>query len=80
LYLSSKNFKLSEAKTCVGPNKKQVATQNVIKTSLIVKIPAVLIKKTGINPPFWHKRKSFLSSMQNIYHNVRRSWQKQIKL
>jgi uncharacterized Zn finger protein len=51
-----------------------------LKTSLIVKIPAVLIKKTGINPPFWHKRKSFLSSMQHIYHNVRRSWQKQIKL
>lgn len=51
-----------------------------LKTRLIVKIPAVLIKKMGINPPFWHKRKSFLSSMQHIYHNVRRSWQKQIKI
>lgn len=50
-----------------------------IKTSLVVKIPTVLIKKAGINPPFWHKRKSFLDSMHNIYHNIKRSWHKQIK-
>lgn len=50
-----------------------------IKTNLVVKIPAVLIKKAGVNPPFWHKRKSFLDIMHNIYHNIRRSWYKQIK-
>lgn len=51
-----------------------------IKTSLVVKIPTVLIKKAGMNPPFWHKRKSFLDSMHNIYHNIKRSWYKQINI
>ena len=50
-----------------------------LKTSLVVKIPAVLIKKAGANPPFWNKRNSFLDSMNNIYHNIKRSWYKQIK-
>lgn len=50
-----------------------------IRTSLVVKISNVLIKKAGTNPPFWHKRKSFLDSMNNIYYNIKRSWYKLIK-
>jgi uncharacterized Zn finger protein len=55
-----------------SPNKKP-------KTSLSVRIPSVLVRKAGINPPFWYKRKSFLDCMNNIYKNVHRSWGKMLK-
>jgi uncharacterized Zn finger protein len=50
-----------------------------LKTSLSVKIPSVLVRKAGINPPFWYKRKLFLDCMNNIYKNVYRSWGKMLK-
>ena len=55
-----------------SPNKK-------LKTSLSVKIPSVLVRKAGINPPFWYKKKSFLDCMNNIYQNVNRSWSRMLK-
>jgi uncharacterized Zn finger protein len=55
-----------------NPNKK-------LKTSLSVKIPSVLVRKAGVNPPFWYKRKSFLDCMNNIYKNVNRSWSRMLK-
>jgi len=45
-----------------------------LQTSLSVKIPAILIRKAGINPPFWYKKKSFLNSMNSIYNIIYRSW------
>lgn len=45
-----------------------------LQTSLSVKIPGILIRKAGINPPFWYKKKSFLDSMNNIYSTIYRSW------
>ena len=50
-----------------------------LKTSLSVKIPSVLVRKAGINPPFWYKRKSFLDCMNNIYQNINRAWSKILK-
>jgi len=45
-----------------------------LQTSLSVKIPAILIRKAGINPPFWYKKRPFLDSMNNIYNTIYRSW------
>ena len=55
-----------------APNKK-------FQTSVSVKISAILVRKAGINPPFWYKRKSFLDCMNNIYKNINRSWNKMLK-
>ena len=55
-----------------SPNKK-------LKTSLSVKIPSVLVRKAGVNPPFWYKRKSFLDCMNNIYQNINRAWIRMLK-
>jgi len=55
-----------------SPNKK-------FKTSLSVKIPSVLVRKAGVNPSFWYKKKSFLDCMNNIYNRVNRSWISMIK-
>lgn len=49
-------------------------------TSVSIKIPSVLIKKAGINPPFWYKRKPFIDSMDSLYSNIRRSWNKLLKM
>ena len=46
-------------------------TKNQAMTSAI---PLVLVKKAGLNPPFWHKKTPFSDSMHNIYKNMRRSW------
>ena len=50
-----------------------------LKTSLSVKIPSVLVRKAGVNPPFWYKKKSFLDCMNNIYNSANRSWISMIK-
>lgn len=55
-----------------SPNKK-------LKTSLSVKIPSVLVRKAGVNPPFWYKKKSFLDCMNNIYQNINRAWSRMLK-
>ena len=34
-------------------------------------VPAVLIKKQGDYPPFWHKDQSFISVMEELYERVR---------
>lgn len=44
------------------------------KKDISSSIPCVLIKKAGINPPFWYKKKSFIDVMDNIYKNARKSW------
>jgi len=47
------------------------------KQNVTSPISCVLIKKAGVNPPFWNKKKEFLLIMENIYSNIRRNWQKQ---
>ena len=39
-----------------------------------VTIPGMLIKKAGINPPFWHKKISFEEVMNEIYTRVKKSF------
>ena len=34
-------------------------------------VPALLIKKQGDYPPFWHKDMSFISVMEELYERVR---------
>ena len=34
-------------------------------------VPALLIKKQGDYPPFWHKDMSFISVMEELYDRVR---------
>jgi len=34
-------------------------------------VPALLIKKQGDNPPFWHRDTSFISIMEELYERVR---------
>jgi uncharacterized Zn finger protein len=34
-------------------------------------VPALLIKKQGDYPPFWHKDVSFISVMEELYGRVR---------
>ena len=34
-------------------------------------VPALLIKKQGDYPPFWHKDVSFISVMEELYERVR---------
>ena len=75
----------------VAPIKPPLATNEVniksfwgnshqnIRTSLSVKIPSVLVRKAGINPPFWYKRKPFLDCMNNIYKNINSTWSRMLK-
>lgn len=37
-------------------------------------IPCLLIKKAGINPPFWHKDKPFISVMEGLYKTIKIHW------
>ena len=37
-------------------------------------IPCLLIKKAGVNPPFWHKDKPFIDVMEPLYKTIKRSW------
>jgi uncharacterized Zn finger protein len=41
-------------------------------------IPAVLVKKGGDYPAFWHKQSSFISVMEDFYLRMRKNNQKQI--
>jgi uncharacterized Zn finger protein len=34
-------------------------------------VPALLIKKQGDYPPFWHKDVSFIGTMEELYERVR---------
>ncbi|MGI0480438.1 SWIM zinc finger family protein [Geminocystis sp. CENA526] len=36
-------------------------------------IPAIVIKKAGDNPPFWHKDSSFIEIMDDFYSRVRKT-------
>jgi len=36
-------------------------------------IPAVLIKKGGDYPPFWHKQSSFIDVMEDFYVRMRKN-------
>ena len=36
-----------------------------------VRVPALLVKKQGDYPPFWHKDASFLGVMEELYDRVR---------
>jgi len=40
-------------------------------TASQVSVPALLIKKQGDYPPFWHKDASFISVMEELYGRVR---------
>jgi uncharacterized Zn finger protein len=43
----------------------------VTTTPLQPSVPALLIKKLGDYPPFWHKDTSFISVMEELYERVR---------
>lgn len=34
-------------------------------------VPAILVKKGGDAPPFWHKGRSFIDAMEELYQRVR---------
>jgi uncharacterized Zn finger protein len=34
-------------------------------------VPAILVKKQGDFPPFWHKDQSFLAVMEDLYQRVK---------
>ena len=36
-----------------------------------VRVPALLVKKQGDYPPFWHKDNSFVEAMEELYERVR---------
>ncbi len=40
-------------------------------TNTLVTVPALLIKKQGDYPPFWHKDASFIRTMETFYERVR---------
>jgi uncharacterized Zn finger protein len=42
-----------------------------LATSSQASVPALLIKKQGDYPPFWHKDVSFISVMEDLYERVR---------
>ncbi len=42
-----------------------------LATTPQVSVPALLIKKQGDYPPFWHKDVSFISVMEELYARVR---------
>ena len=42
-----------------------------LATSSQARVPALLIKKQGDYPPFWHKDGSFISVMEELYDRVR---------
>jgi uncharacterized Zn finger protein len=35
------------------------------------RVPALLVKKQGDYPPFWHKDGSFIEVMEELYERVR---------
>ena len=35
------------------------------------RVPALLVKKQGDYPPFWHKNGSFIETMEELYERVR---------
>jgi uncharacterized Zn finger protein len=37
-------------------------------------IPCLLIKKAGLNPPFWHKDKPFIDVMEGVYKTIKAQW------
>ena len=67
-----KNRKVTMKSFWGSPSKK-------LGTGLSVKIPSILLRKAGINPPFWYKKKPFLDVMNNIYNSVNRAWNKMLK-
>jgi len=42
-----------------------------LATTSQASVPALLIKKQGDYPPFWHKDMSFISVMEELYERVR---------
>ena len=42
-----------------------------ISSSSQARVPALLIKKQGDYPPFWHKDGSFIEVMEELYDRVR---------
>jgi len=43
-----------------------------LPTLQVANIPAVLIKKGGDYPPFWHKQGSFIEVMEDFYLRMRK--------
>jgi len=42
-----------------------------LATASPTSVPALLIKKQGDYPPFWHKDASFIGVMEELYERVR---------
>lgn len=44
---------------------------NTVETAQATNVPAILIKKQGDYPPFWHRNNSFIEVMEAFYKRVR---------
>lgn len=44
---------------------------SMVEVDATANIPAILIKKAGDIPPFWHKDSSFIEAMEQVYQRVR---------
>lgn len=53
--------------------------QKIPEPSQSFAIPCILIKKAGVNPPFWHKKKPFIEVADLLYKSIHRSWKKMLK-
>lgn len=49
-------------------------TQKIKEPEPVSIIPCLLIKKAGVNPPFWHKDKPFIDVMAGLYKTIKRFW------
>lgn len=48
--------------------------QKIKEPEAVTIIPCLLIKKAGLNPPFWHKNKPFIDVMAGLYKAIKRHW------
>lgn len=49
--------------------------QKIKEPETLSTIPCLPIKKAGLNPPFWHKNKPFITVMEGLYKVIRRHWE-----
>lgn len=70
---TDKKLPLTKKTTETSPRLFWGTPQIIRKKDAQPAMSCALIKKAGINPPFWHKKKPFIEVMENIYQVVKRS-------
>jgi len=77
--LKAKKLPKQKLKDEIGTIKNFWGTPKKIKQpNFDVIIPCILVKKAGINPPFWAKRKAFIEVADTLYKSIRREWKKPV--